>query len=376
MASNQLRFPRGKEAAALLAHSRGGMQEYQHERAVRIALTILKWQWLDDEFSGEARRALPVLLVTLYWAARRGDKSKLSKRQACELMGVDYARTGPRYMAQAQARDLIAVERSAVDKRKDVIRATPRLIEVMEREFNAIEAELARVDTERTTGRPPTPMRDEVGGGEGRRTTELLPRSFAIELDEAAPQPAWKLRQSSSELFEGAVEDIYYAEKALLKALPKLVKKATSKTVRAVLATHLRETEGQVARLNKVFKLLGKKAAVRKLTAFDVVLGEVGLQEAHDDTIRDTSMLAVAQSFEHYQISRYGTLLAWAEEMGRGDVGDLLAANLEEEKATELKLTALISEIDIEADENGDAEEAETSLARPRRGRKVQNRSP
>ena len=156
-------------------------------------------------------------------------------------------------------------------------------------------------------------------------------------------------------LFETTLRDVYYAEKAILKALPKMAKKATSEDLAAAFETHLQETEGQVERLEQIFKILGKAARGKKCPAIEGLIEEADeiIKEAKDDTVRDAGMLSAAQAVEHYEISRYGTLKAWAEKLGMDDVAELLNATLEEEKATDLKLTELAeSEINVEAAEH------------------------
>jgi len=166
-------------------------------------------------------------------------------------------------------------------------------------------------------------------------------------------------------LFEETLKDIYYAEKAILKALPKMAKKASSRKLQAAFTKHQKETEGQVERLDGVFELLGKRAAGKKCAAIEGIIEEAEevMKEAEDDTIRDAAMVAAAQAVEHYEISRYGTLIAWADKLGMSDAADLLNATLEEEKATDEKLTELAeSEINVEA-EVAEAEEGEKKRA-------------
>jgi ferritin-like metal-binding protein YciE len=154
------------------------------------------------------------------------------------------------------------------------------------------------------------------------------------------------------QLFEETLKDIYYAEKAILKALPKMAKKASSEDLSAAFTAHYEETEKQVVRLEEIFEGLGKKARGKKCPAIDGILEEGAeiMKEAKDDTIRDAGMLAAAQAVEHYEISRYGTLKAWAEKLGLTDAVGLLDETLQEEKATDEKLTELAdSEINIEA---------------------------
>jgi ferritin-like metal-binding protein YciE len=173
--------------------------------------------------------------------------------------------------------------------------------------------------------------------------------------------------QTLNELFEETVRDIYYAEKKILKALPKMAKKATSASLAAAFEAHIEETEGQVERLEEIFDLLGKAPRGKTCPAIDGIIeeGQEIMKDAEDDTVRDAGMLAAAQAVEHYEISRYGTLKAWADKLGMTDAASLLDQTLQEEKATDEKLTALAeSEINVEA-------EAKEGAAQEPRGRKA-----
>jgi ferritin-like metal-binding protein YciE len=153
-------------------------------------------------------------------------------------------------------------------------------------------------------------------------------------------------------LFEETLRDIYYAEKAILKSLPKMAKKATSEDLAAAFEEHIGQTEGQVERLEQVFEMIGKSARAKRCPAIDGITEEASeiMQEAKDDMVRDAGMLAAAQSVEHYEISRYGTLVAWAQKLGLDDAVPLLQETLEEEKLTDQKLSELaLSEINVEA---------------------------
>ena len=139
-----------------------------------------------------------------------------------------------------------------------------------------------------------------------------------------------------------------------------MAKKASSKKLETAFTRHEKETQKQVERLEQVFEILGKRAAGKKCPAIDGIIeeGEEVMKEAKDDTIRDAAMLAAAQSVEHYEISRYGTLVAWAEKMDMPDAAKLLQATLDEEKLTDEKLSALAeSEINVEAEDAGEDEE-------------------
>jgi ferritin-like metal-binding protein YciE len=176
-----------------------------------------------------------------------------------------------------------------------------------------------------------------------------------------------------SELFEETLKDIYYAEKAILKALPKMAKKASSRKLEAAFTKHQKETERQVGRLEEVFQLLGKRAPGKACPAIDGIIEEAEevMKEAKDETIRDAAMLAAAQAVEHYEISRYGTLVAWAEKMEMSDAAELLQATLEEEKLTDEKLTQVAeSEINVEAEATEDEEDEEEQPKRRAAGRR------
>jgi ferritin-like metal-binding protein YciE len=159
--------------------------------------------------------------------------------------------------------------------------------------------------------------------------------------------------ETLNQLFEETLRDIYYAEKAILKALPKMAKKAASEQLTAAFQEHIDQTEQQVSRLEQIFEMLDKAPRGKRCPAIDGLSEEASeiMQEAKDDTVRDAGMLAAAQAVEHYEISRYGTLAAWAEKLGMTEAAELLQATLQEEKDTDMKLSELaLSEINIEAD--------------------------
>lgn len=176
--------------------------------------------------------------------------------------------------------------------------------------------------------------------------------------------------QSLNELFHDTLKDIYFAEKAILKALPKMSKAATSEDLSHAFDEHRRQTEGHVMRLEKVFEILGKKAQAKKCPAIEGIIeeGEEIMKEAKDDMVRDAGLLAAAQAVEHYEISRYGTLRSWAGKLGMDDAASLLDETLEEEKETDEKLTALAeSEINDAAEESGAGSAKRTASAASRR---------
>jgi len=160
--------------------------------------------------------------------------------------------------------------------------------------------------------------------------------------------------QTLHELFEETVRDIYYAEKKILKALPKMAKKASSEDLSAAFEAHLEETEGQIERLEQIFEMLGKNARGKTCPAIDGIIEEAEevMKEAETDAVRDAAMLATAQAVEHYEISRYGTLKSWAGKVGMTDAVKLIDETLQQEKATDVKLSELAeSEINVEAED-------------------------
>lgn len=160
---------------------------------------------------------------------------------------------------------------------------------------------------------------------------------------------------SLNKLFEDTLRDIYYAEKKILKALPKMAKKASSPKLIKAFEIHMAETEAQVDRLEQVFGIIDKAPRGKTCPAIDGIIeeGEEIMKEAEDDIVRDAGMLAAAQAVEHYEITRYGTLKSWATKLGMNDAAKLLDATLKEEKATDLKLSDLAeSEINIEVEQS------------------------
>ena len=146
-----------------------------------------------------------------------------------------------------------------------------------------------------------------------------------------------------SDLFLETLKDIYFAENKIIKTLPKMAKAAHSKELAAAFNKHLRETQGQVKRLDQVFKMLGKPARGKPCEAINGITDEGAeiMKEFKGAPALDAGLLAAAQAVEHYEISRYGTLIAWAEELGLEDAVSLLEETLEEEKATDEALTEI-----------------------------------
>jgi len=146
-----------------------------------------------------------------------------------------------------------------------------------------------------------------------------------------------------NDLFLDTLKDIYYAEKQILKALPKMAKAASSDKLRAAFEKHQAETEGQVDRLEQVFEMLDKPARGKTCDAIVGILdeGKEIMDEYKGTDALDAGMLAAAQAVEHYEISRYGTLKTWATELGMNDAARLLDQTLKEEEKTDEALTQL-----------------------------------
>jgi ferritin-like metal-binding protein YciE len=149
--------------------------------------------------------------------------------------------------------------------------------------------------------------------------------------------------KSMNDLFLHMLQDIYYAEKQIVKALPDMVQKANDPGLKQGFETHLRETENHVKRLEQVFKLLGQKAQGVDCPAIDGILKEANevAGEVEEKRVLDAALIAAAQAVEHYEMTRYGTLIAWAKQLGRSDCVPLLQQTLDEEKATDQKLTVM-----------------------------------
>jgi ferritin-like metal-binding protein YciE len=154
------------------------------------------------------------------------------------------------------------------------------------------------------------------------------------------------------ELFEDGLKDIYWAEKELTKAIPKMIKNATSKDLINALENHLTETEDQVVRLDKVFKSIGKRSAVEKCDAMEGLIKEAEevMKSCETGVMCDAGIISAAQKVEHYEIAAYGTLRQFAETLGLIEAESLLEKTLNEEKAADQKLSQVAKKaINIEA---------------------------
>jgi ferritin-like metal-binding protein YciE len=146
-----------------------------------------------------------------------------------------------------------------------------------------------------------------------------------------------------NDLFVHGLQDIYYAENQIVQALPDMISKSTDPALKKGFETHLAETNKQIERLNQVFKLHGVAAKGTECPAINGIIKETNevAGEVADKRVLDAALIAAGQAVEHYEIARYGTLVAWANELGRSDCAALLQQNLNEEKATDAKLSSL-----------------------------------
>jgi ferritin-like metal-binding protein YciE len=149
--------------------------------------------------------------------------------------------------------------------------------------------------------------------------------------------------QDLSDLFHETLKDIYFAEKQILKSLPKMAKNANSNELRQAFERHRQETEGQIDRLEQVFEIIGKPARGKTCDAINGIIDESKeiMEDFADTEALDAGILAAAQAVEHYEISRYGTLKTWAQQLGMNDAAKLLDATLAEEKKTDELLSKL-----------------------------------
>jgi ferritin-like metal-binding protein YciE len=149
--------------------------------------------------------------------------------------------------------------------------------------------------------------------------------------------------KTMNDLFLHMLQDIYYAEKKIIKALPDMVQKASDRQLKQAFEAHLAETDNHVARLEEIFRKLGSQAKAVDCPAIDGIVEEADdvAGEVADKAVLDAALIAAAQAVEHYEIARYGTLTAWAKQLGRSDCAEILHRTLEEEKSADQKLSSL-----------------------------------
>jgi len=149
--------------------------------------------------------------------------------------------------------------------------------------------------------------------------------------------------KTMDDLFVHTLRDIYYAEGQILHTLPDMIEKAHDAQLKQGFETHLRETENHVKRLEKVFQMHGTEPLGVDCPAIDGIIEEADdvAGDVEDSAVLDAALIAAAQAVEHYEITRYGSLIAWAQLLGRNDCASVLQQTLDEEKATDKKLTAM-----------------------------------
>lgn len=149
--------------------------------------------------------------------------------------------------------------------------------------------------------------------------------------------------KTMEELFHAMLQDVYYAEKELTKALPKMAKEADDKDLKKAFTDHEKETEGHLKRLEQAFEMIGKPAKGKKCDAILGIIaeGEDVIKEVDDEETLDAGLVASGQAAEHYEIARYGTLCAWAKLLGKPQIARLLHETLEEEKKADSLLTKI-----------------------------------
>lgn len=149
------------------------------------------------------------------------------------------------------------------------------------------------------------------------------------------------------QLFHDTLKDIYYAEKKILSTLPKMMKAAQNADLKAAFEKHRGETQGHIERLEQVFEMIDKKPQGKTCAAIVGITDEGAeiMEEYKSSPAHDAGLLAAAQAVEHYEISRYGTMRTWAEELGLGEAVSLLQATLDEEEATDAALTELATSV-------------------------------
>lgn len=145
------------------------------------------------------------------------------------------------------------------------------------------------------------------------------------------------------DLFVHTLQDVYYAEQRITKALPKMIEKVADTQLQEAFRSHLEETKGQIKRLEQVFKMHNAEAKAVTCPAIDGIIEEAEeiMGDSKDSEVLDAAALAAAQAVEHYEIARYGTLIAWARQLGRPDCASVLEPTLNEEKAADRKLTGI-----------------------------------
>jgi ferritin-like metal-binding protein YciE len=203
----------------------------------------------------------------------------------------------------------------------------------------------------------------ELRRASGRSVTSRTPRSMPAPVAFAAvhndnPKELELMGLFSKDiktlddLFMHGLQDIYYAEQQITKALPKMIDKASDPQLKQAFQSHLRETEEHVRMVERVFSMLGRDPKGETCPAIDGIIDEAEdiAGDVEDPQVLDAALLAAAQAVEHYEITRYGTLIAWAKQLGRQDSADVLQRILEQEKAADQKLNRIAeSKVNVKA---------------------------
>jgi ferritin-like metal-binding protein YciE len=178
-------------------------------------------------------------------------------------------------------------------------------------------------------------------------------------------------KDSLRRLYVEELRDLYNAETQMVKALPKMAKASSSTELRQAFEEHLRQTAEQVSRLEQIFELLEEKPSGKKCLGMDGLVkeGAQTMKEDYDGAVMDAAIIGAAQRVEHYEIAGYGTVREFARLLGENEHVSLIEQTLEEEKQTDEKLTQLAEQINREAEEEVDQEQAEDREARPAHGR-------
>jgi len=205
--------------------------------------------------------------------------------------------------------------------------------------------------------------KSNASGNESKKSSSSSNEKLSSE-NESEMEESDSAMESSKlmKLFEDELKDIYWAEKALTKAIPKMIKNATSEDLVEALENHLEETQEHVSRVEEVFGLLEKKAIAKKCEAMDGLIKEAAeiMEDCEEGAMRDAGIISAGQKVEHYEIASYGTLRTFAEILGLDEAVELLQQTLDEEKAADEKLTEVaMSAVNIQA--AGEEEEEDES---------------
>ena len=179
--------------------------------------------------------------------------------------------------------------------------------------------------------------------------------------------------QGLKELYIDELKDLYNAENQLVKALPKMARAASSDELRRGFEEHLEQTKGHVQRLEKIFQALGESPKGKKCKGMEGLIeeGSEVMEENYEGSVLDAALIGAAQRVEHYEIAGYGTVRSMAETLGESNHVSLLEETLEEEKATDEKLTELAEQINAQANQAGDEAEKEQAVKQDKKSKRV-----